>query len=64
VTGVKNNRSILHEFVVSDDDIKDLATIKDFSFSGYAHTVLGPSTVILSGGQRSPQVALYTFELN
>ena len=50
VTGLKNNRSILHEFVVSNDDIRDLATIKDFSYSGYAHTVMGPSTMIISGG--------------
>lgn len=50
VTGLKNDRCILHEFVVSDDDIRDLATIKDFSYSGYAHTILAPSTVIISGG--------------
>jgi hypothetical protein len=50
VTGLKNNRNILHEFVVSNDDIRDLATIKDFSYSGYAHTVMGPSTMIITGG--------------
>lgn len=51
VTGLKTNRYILYEFVVADDDVREVATLKNFPYSGYAHSALPGGTLYVSGGK-------------
>ncbi len=52
---------MIHEFVVDNDDVFELATLKDFSSIGYAHSLTSPTTLIISGGTKNNYVKEYTF---